>query len=115
MITDGPTCTTTRGEGLRAPQGHALYQDAVSAHLFVSDTVADNGNIYKYDLFSNYDAATQSFYLRAGPQIRVASGIAGGANWLAVDGIGNLFFTTGTSGSTAGQVQSISAQSLRLL
>lgn len=114
-IADGPTCASTRGEGLRAPQGLALYQDAVNSAIFVSDTVADNGNIYKYDLSSNFDATTNSFYLRAGPQIRVASGIAGGAQWLAVDGIGNLFFTTGSSGTTAGQVQSISAESLRTL
>jgi len=114
-IPDGPTCAAHRGEGLSAPQGIALYQDVLRSVLYVSDTVSSDGNIYKYDLVSNFDATTNSFYLRAGPQIRVASGIAGGAQWLAVDGVGNLFFTTGSFGSTAGQVQTISAASLRTL
>lgn len=114
-IADGPACATVRGEGLRAPSGIALYQDASHSVLFVSDTVAEDGNIYKYDITINFDATTNSFYLRQGPQIRVVSGIAGGAQWLAVDGVGNLFFTTGTSGSVAGQVQTISADRLREL
>lgn len=104
---EGAFCTEVSNQGLSSPQGLALYQDSTSAWVYVSDVEAEN--IYKYSLSMRYDEPTNAFYLLVGDQERVSSGIPGGALWLSVDGLGNLFYTSGTNG----QIEMISSENLK--
>lgn len=74
--------------------------------LYVSDEGA--GKIFAYDITTSW----RGYSLEAGPQHTVVSNLTkdgvGGATGLAVDGLGNLFYTLGK----AGKVQLLSKQSL---
>jgi len=97
----GWSCNEASDLGLRAPRGLALHQACDGrAVLYVSDTEAEN--IYAYTLTGKWGS------LQVGSQRRVRMGVPGGAPWLAVDGLGNLFYTT----KKAGLVEMISAESL---
>lgn len=87
----GETCDDDSNLGLRSPKGIAVFQSANASVLYVSDTDAEN--IYAYDLSTSMQHGT----LTVGPQRRVVEGVAGGASWITVDGLGNLFFTVGAN------------------
>lgn len=101
----GAFCTETSDQGLRTPQGLAVYHgDGEWATLYVSDTEAQN--IYSYhltvtDAVSALSSATPS----VSNQVKVAEGVT--AIGLAVDGYGNLFYTT-----TDGKVAMLGAQNM---
>mmetsp|Transcript_43744 Transcript_43744/g.136817 ORF Transcript_43744/g.136817 Transcript_43744/m.136817 type:complete len:380 (+) Transcript_43744:49-1188(+) len=97
----GAWCYEDSNRGLRAPRGLALQQGCGSAILYVSDT--DTQDLFAYEL--SQDALGN---LQAGSQRLLRQGVAGEAEWLAVDNLGNLFMTsTGNN-----QVQKISAERL---
>lgn len=98
-------CPADSNLGLRSPKGLAVFQSQNASVLYVSDDEAQN--IYAYDL--QYSSSKRGVgTLSAGAQRRVCEGVQGGTPWLAVDGLGNLFFAAGESG----QVQMISVADL---
>lgn len=97
----GSWCYEDSDRGLQAPHGIALKQGCGSAILYVSDVAAQD--LFAYELTVDAMGA-----LQAGPQRRIRQGIAGEAEWLAVDGLGNLFMTSPGSN----QVQMIAAEEL---
>mmetsp|Transcript_110442 Transcript_110442/g.323094 ORF Transcript_110442/g.323094 Transcript_110442/m.323094 type:complete len:383 (-) Transcript_110442:68-1216(-) len=97
----GSYCYEDSDRGLRSPHGVALKQGCGSAVLYVSDVEAQD--IFAYELTESPMGG-----LQVGSQRRVRQGVAGDAEWLAVDSLGNLFLTSPGSG----QVQTIPARSL---
>mmetsp|Transcript_93756 Transcript_93756/g.264730 ORF Transcript_93756/g.264730 Transcript_93756/m.264730 type:complete len:426 (-) Transcript_93756:61-1338(-) len=102
----GSSCSESSDKGLRSPQGLALHQGPDGVVLYVSDVEA--GNIYAYEIAGGGDerALTEAASapkgstdggpgagLQVGAQRLVCDGIDGGAQWLTVDGQGNLFYT----------------------
>lgn len=101
----GWLCGPFANEGLKAPNAMALWQSTGgSGVLYVSDPPA--GKIFAYDITMTWGGNMQ-----AGPQRAVAGNLTkhGGASGLAVDGLGNLYYTLGK----AGKVETISAADLK--
>jgi len=97
----GTWCYEDSDRGLLSPAGIAVQQGCGKGLLYVSDTQIQD--LFVYDLSVGVGGS-----LLIGPQRRVRQGIAGEAEWLAVDGLGNLFLTA----PQKGQVGSISSSSL---
>lgn len=87
----GTTCDENSDQGLRTPQGIALWHGGNTRTLYVSD--CDAKNIYKYDLTVVPANEDQAPLLHAGTQSPVLRNVPGGARWLTTDGLGNLFFS----------------------
>lgn len=102
----GWVCPFFGNEGLKEPTSMALWQRGGGrGTLYVSDQGA--GKIFAYDLTTSW----RGFSLEAGPQRTVLANLTedGGATGLAVDSMGNLFFTMGK----AGRVRVVDARSLK--
>jgi len=87
----GTSCTENSNQGLRVPQGIALWHGGQSRKLYVSDCAAKN--IYRYELTVVPSDEGSAPVIHAGQQIAVLRNVPGGARWLTTDGLGNLFFT----------------------
>jgi hypothetical protein len=87
----GTSCTENSDQGLKSPQGIALWHGGTSRVLYVSDCEAKN--IYKYELTVVPANEDQSALIHSGPQKAVLRNVPGGARWLTTDGLGNLFFS----------------------
>lgn len=84
----GSDCDDTSNQGLNQPQGLALHQADGTSTLYVSDCQEDA--IYAYNLKLAWDGSS----VEAEGQRQIRRGIEGGVSWLAMDGVGNLFYTT---------------------
>lgn len=98
----GWTCSENSDRGLDEPTGLALWQKGGGpGTLYVSDYKV--GFLYRYSVQVNWRGV-----LEAGPQQLVASNLQEKAQWLALDGYGNLFYTDSKEGS----VEMISVEEL---
>jgi len=102
----GTSCDENSDQGLKSPQGIALWHGGSSRRLYVSD--CEVKNIYRYELTVIPANEGSTPLIHAGSQGTVLRNVPGGARWLTTDGIGNLFFTVEESN----QIQMISAESL---
>jgi hypothetical protein len=102
----GTKCTENSNQGLRLPQGIALWHGGKSRRLFVSDCEAKN--IYRYELTVVPAQTGQAPLIHAGTQIAVLRNVPGGARWLTTDGRGNLFFSV----EEKNEIQMISSEYL---
>lgn len=109
----GGGCSETSDHGLEGPEGLALWQGPRGNILFVSDP--QSTSIYAYELAlkgpdsartivpsSTKESMVSFVPLEVGRQRRIRTGV--NASWLAVDGQGNLFYTTSN-----GTIEMISA------
>lgn len=96
----GDLCLESADQGLQQPEGVAVWHGRDSAVLYVADVAAQK--IFAYSIVVSLVPGT----LQAGPQQTVASDI-GSVTGLAVDGSGNLFYTTND-----GQVGRLPAENL---
>jgi len=83
----GPLCLETADKGLQQPEGLAVWHARNKAVLYVADLTAQS--IFAYQLTHSTAFGT----VLAGPQQTVAKGL-GSVAGLALDGSGNLYFTT---------------------
>lgn len=95
---------TTLITGLSQPAGLAVWQGKDNAYLYVA--VTGESKILAYELYSSLDQHSVS----AGSPTTVASGL-GNVYGLAVDGFGNLYYSTidGTVGKLASEKGSLSS------
>lgn len=87
----GTSCTENSNQGLKSPQGIALWHGGEHRRIYVSDCEAKN--IYRYELTVIPAQEDSAPVIHAGQQIAVLRNVPGGARWLTVDGLGNLFFS----------------------
>lgn len=102
----GTSCDENSDQGLKSPQGIALWHGHNSRRLYVSDCEAKN--IYRYELTVVPATSDSSPLIHAGPQIAVLRNVPGGARWLTTDGLGNLFFSV----EEKNEIQMISSEQL---
>lgn len=102
----GTSCDENSDQGLKTPQGIALWHGGQSRRIYVSDCEAKN--IYRYELTVVPANEGSTPLISAGSQMAVLRNVPGGARWLTTDGIGNLFFTVEESN----QIQMIDAKYL---
>lgn len=98
----GDSCTSDSNLGLLRPQGLALHHGSEVDTLYVSD--GETKNIYAYQVVQDSDGN-----LSAGEQKRVKTEVDGGADWLSVDGLGNLYY----SQTEAKKIEMISFEQLQ--
>lgn len=87
----GTSCTENSDQGLKSPQGIALWHGHDKRILYVSDCEAKN--IYRYELMVVPANEESNALIHSGPQTAVLRNVPGGARWLTTDGLGNLFFS----------------------
>lgn len=101
----GADCTEDSDMGLQSPQGLALHHGSEKAVLYVADPAAEN--VYSYRLLVEDTAMVSTSSVKVGAQRRVLEGVVG-VYGVAVDGFGNLYFTT-----NQGQVGKVSCEQLQ--
>lgn len=86
----GTGCTEDSDMGLQSPEGLALHHGSDKAVLYVADPPAQN--VYSYHIMGSQGLISADS-VKVGAQRRVLEGLVGVQD-VAVDGFGNLYYTT---------------------
>lgn len=116
---EATTCSGKKGslcsgstKGLQAPEGLALYTGKDHARtLYVSDGPAAGASSTMSSIYA-YGITVSDTDLSAGSPRTVLENIVGGAKWLALDSLGNLFYTSTGDEDNQGRIMKVDVAGL---